>query len=206
MNLIEQQQKLQNEAEEVLKELQLIEDLNRVGRAELVGSAALGLMTWRDIDIEVSADLDLPGFLGIVSKLIENPRIIDLTLQDTRESTNENMADGWYIGARYALTEADKWDLIKKYKQEAWKIDIWIIGSGHPKLGIENTKKIGDKLTKENRLHILEIKNKLATHPWYRKKIYSVDLYQAILEDGVIDLEGFVKWVKKNKGLELEIH
>lgn len=203
MSLIDQQQNLQNEAKEILRELQLIEELNKVGKTELVGSAALGLMTWRDIDIEVSGDVDLSGYLEVVSKLIENPRIIDLTLQDTRESTNEEMADGWYIGARYALVEADKWDLIKKHKQEAWKIDIWIISGDHPKLGIENTKKIAGKLTEENRLQILVIKDKLATHPWYRKKIYSMDLYQAILDDGVTDLDGFVKWVKQNKDLEL---
>lgn len=52
-------------------------------------------------------------------------------------------------------------------------------------------KWIKDSLKEEHRLPILQIKHAISSHPKYRKQIFSVDIYKAVIEDGVRDLAGF---------------
>jgi len=53
IQLLDQQDALQHEADEVVKELRLEELLATAGKPVRVGSSALGLMVWRDLDITV---------------------------------------------------------------------------------------------------------------------------------------------------------
>lgn len=51
-DLTKQQDELQQEAHKILGEIHLMNLLSKYGKPEVIGSVALGLMTWRDIDIE----------------------------------------------------------------------------------------------------------------------------------------------------------
>jgi len=52
-HLVDRADRLQREAHAVLDDLGLLMFLAPVGHAKIVGSLALGLMTWPDIDIDV---------------------------------------------------------------------------------------------------------------------------------------------------------
>ena len=51
--LLARQERLQAEARAVIAELDLLSLLGRLGRVEVIGSAASGLMVWRDLDVMV---------------------------------------------------------------------------------------------------------------------------------------------------------
>jgi hypothetical protein len=51
--LLHRAEQLQAEADEVIRELDLLTPLGRVGHAEQIGSSVSGLMVWREIDIGV---------------------------------------------------------------------------------------------------------------------------------------------------------
>ena len=55
-DLLRRQEALRAEAHTVLADLDLMALLARAEQPVLVGRAALGLMTWRDIDVEVYCD------------------------------------------------------------------------------------------------------------------------------------------------------
>ena len=52
MDYIQKQQDLQNKASEILKDLDLILFLSKKGEVNVVGSHALGLMSWEDIEMK----------------------------------------------------------------------------------------------------------------------------------------------------------
>ena len=59
------------------------------------------------------------------------------------------------------------------------------------------------KLNPDNKKIILEIKSAIADNPQYRKNIFSVDIYNAVLKEGVKDLDQFKAYLKKtNKSLD----
>ena len=51
--LLDRQRALQMEADQVAQDLMLMELAQPLGNPVLVGSAALGLMVWRDLDVTV---------------------------------------------------------------------------------------------------------------------------------------------------------
>ena len=60
-------------------------------------------------------------------------------------------------------------------------------------------KKVMEKLSEETRNNILKIKHKLTKNEKYRREYRSVNIYKAVLEDGITNLEQWWKWWKNNK-------
>ena len=184
---MEKQAVLQKEAHEVLGKLQLLEILSKYGKPEIVGSVALGLMTWPDIDIEVVTDLKEEYMWEVAKHLFNFFNVIDVGIADHTKGKVPHLPKGLYISARY-----------KEEKSEnKWKIDIWL---KDPKQEREQLSVdwIKSRLTDENRKIIFEIKSELASHPQYRKTIFSVDIYDAVLEEGVKNLEEFKNYLKES--------
>jgi len=57
-------------------------------------------------------------------------------------------------------------------------------------------------MSEENRLIILMMKNHFCKHPWYQKDFFSMDIYNAVIEEDVKSVEEFSKSLKKNRGIE----
>jgi hypothetical protein len=55
-------------------------------------------------------------------------------------------------------------------------------------------------MTDEKRYLILSIKDKLWTHPQYRQTLLSVHIYEAVLENGIMEIDGFWEWWKIRYG------
>ena len=144
-------------------------------------------MTWRDIDLEVVVTkLNKGQITKIIDHLLNLSKCrIDFTFIDNTNSHKPSMPTGFYLGIKYEV-ERDK----------TWKIDIWIIVS-HAN-GYLNTIKLKNQLTEQTKLSILDIKNQVADHPKYKaKEIQSVDIYDAVLNHGVHNLEEFKTYLQK---------
>jgi len=70
------------------------------------------------------------------------------------------------------------------------KIDIRFVSEQHA-IAQKYINTISSKLTEDRRKAILRIKNVVAQDPRYRKEISSVDIYEAVIDNGVIDFDGF---------------
>ena len=185
--LLKRQAELQAEARAVEADLQVDELLGAIGQVNRVGSAALGLMVWRDIDLTVvCTKLVLEAVAAIGARLASHPRVHTLTFRnDSRQwRTNPDYPDGLYLGVGYrSTTNAD------------WKLDIWFVDEPERQPDLAHLRWMPDKLTPEARSTILLIKSAWASRPEYGKRVKSVDIYSAVLEDGVRTLAEFDQWL-----------
>jgi hypothetical protein len=83
----------------------------------------------------------------------------------------------------------------------AWKIDIWETNGQ----AFDSVRRFGDellaRLNDNNRAVILAIKAACWQHPQYRRGFTSADIYAAVLDRGVRDIEGFWVDLRERKGI-----
>lgn len=197
MDLMEKQADLQKEAHKILGQLQLIEKLSKYGKPEIIGSLFLGLMVWRDIDIEVENDNLTKEELGELVKniILDTEYRIDFTVIYNCQFLKPHLPKGTYLGIKF-------YDHLPKEEQSSksdkiWKIDIWFL----PKENLQGslkTNEIKNNLTDDSKKIILEIKEELWQNPKYKKIITSIDIYEAVLDKGVKNLEEFKNYLKES--------
>ena len=142
-----------------------------------LGSSALGLMVWTDIDLTVSCPgLTIENALETMRPVYAHPlvkRVRYLNEVGHFNPTGLKLHDRYYFGVYFhAISEIE------------WKIDIsfWIGVEEHPEPVHEA---VARKLTEETRLSILWIKDVWYRLSTYRDQVFSVDIYDAVLEHGV---------------------
>lgn len=180
---ITKQKLLQKEAYSILDGLDLIDFLSKFGKPTLVGSVALGLMSWPDIDIVVESQLKIEDYLETVDYLFQKEDVYSMSLQDFRKSIYSDRPQGLYCGVTY---------LVKP--KTFWKIDIWFLPDVKALELVENVRL---KLTDENRKIILKIKNEMREKTKHGKEVSGMDVYKAVLENNVNNLSEFRKYLKK---------
>lgn len=183
-NYLQKARRLQKQADLILEDLRLPNFLSKYGKVTFVGSYALELIVKKDIDIVVASSLDYKDFLEIVNYLFPEPNVYNLSLQDFRKSIYSERPQGIYCGISY---------LVKP--KTFWKIDIWFLSKK------DNTAEklidwVKERLTNEKREIILKIKNEMLQTK-HGKEISGLDVYKAVLEKDVKDLEGFKKYLKR---------
>jgi hypothetical protein len=188
--LLARQDALQAEAADVLADLGLFALLARAGAPVQVGSVALGLMVWRDIDVTVLCpSLDPAGIFGLAAPLASHPGIGKLEFRNDSGPWNVDPTypDGVYWGAQYRTTAGND-----------WKLDIWFIEAAErarqPDLG--HIAALPPRLTPETRLTILQLKDIWHRLPTYRSRVRSFDIYDAVLEHGVRTPEAFRAYLR----------
>jgi hypothetical protein len=158
------------------------------GEMHIIGSYALRLMTWRDLDIHVVRDPpDLAGFFelgGAIAALLEPHR---MHFRDERRVATVGLPRGLYWGVYLGDERAG-----------AWKIDVWSTG----RAGFEDVRLHGERLaarlSEASRQTILKIKFACWQHPEYRRAFSSADIYSAVLDHNVADVEGFWRFIGRS--------
>lgn len=189
MDLLKQQEELQKEARDLLKETGILDFISKFGEVEIGGSLDSGLMVWRDIDMGViSQKLNEDHYWEMVHFLFNLENYHGLYIQDFRKSVNQRSPKGLYIGLKI------------KYKENMWKVDAWYI-KPREEGDFNFNAWLRDKLNNENRKTILEIKSQVYRNPKYKKEIFSTDIYKGVIENGVSNLEDFKKYLAKTNRL-----
>lgn len=188
---VKKQTELQKQATEVLARLNLIDAISKYGEVEVVGSVALGLMTWPDIDIDLESrkGINDEDYFEIISYIFRQKNISRIVLIDNRSSFEKNRPQSMYIGIIYNLDGMD------------WKIDIRYLNSSEARAG-DISKQIPRKLTTNTIQSVLEIKTAFHNHPKYGKAISGYTIYNAVLEKNVSTVEEFKKYLE-NSGINL---
>src|SRR5438034_380211 len=155
------------------------------GEVHVIGSYALRLMTWRDLDIHVVRDPpDLAAFFelgGAIAALLEPHR---MHFRDERRVGTVGLPRGLYWGVYLGDERAG-----------AWKIDVW----STDRAGFEDVRLHGERLaarlSEASRQTILKIKSACWRHPEYRRAFSSADIYSAVLDHRVADVESFWRFI-----------
>lgn len=183
MNLLKHQKSLQKQAGAILKELDLKNILGKHGEVQIVGSLALGLMVWEDIDIDVIVEkkVNIEEYFQTIRALFRHPHINDIRMIDNRTNHENDRPTSMYIGVHY-----------KKEKQKKWKIDIRLV---HAKdsYAVDFVNEIKSKLNQENTLKILTIKHAVHKDPGYGKKFSAVDIYKSVIEKNISNAQEFLR-------------
>ena len=181
---------IRTEADEILRS-GLLTILDRHGEVHIVGSYALGLMTWRDLDIHVvREDMDVPAFFDLGREIATLLKPQRMHFRDESTVRTPGLPPGYYWGVYLGDERAG-----------AWKIDIWQTN----RQAFDAVRRFGEdlsaRLTDENRAVILAIKEACWRHPQYRRGFTSADVYAAVLDRGVRDVPGFWADLRETKGI-----
>jgi hypothetical protein len=181
----ETDEQLRSEADQLLAS-GLHSLLNDYGEVHVIGSYALHLMVWRDLDIHiVQSALDKKKFFELGGRIADLLNPHRMHFRDETIVATEGLPRGLYWGV-YLGNE----------RQGAWKIDIWVTDA----TGFEATRDFGERirerLSDSTRSLILRIKSEVWRHPQYRREFSSSDVYSAVLEHHVIDIDGFWEFLR----------
>ncbi|GAB6908545.1 conserved hypothetical protein [Desulfosarcina cetonica] len=183
-NIIETSKKMQREAWSVIEHTDVIKIWSSIGATiNLVGSLKTGLMIKnRDIDFHIyTHPFKLADSFLAISKLAENRRIKTINYSNLLEA--EDRCIEWH--AFYEDRDG-----------KTWQIDMIHILNESPYAGyFENVaERISNALTHDMQEAILRIKNTIPIE----RKVMSIQIYQAVIEGGVRDVEAFWRWKEQN--------
>ena len=164
------------------------------GEVHIVGSYALGLMTWRDLDIHIVQEAPhLETFFhfgGRIAALLHPHR---MHFRDESRIRTPDLPQGFYWGV-YLGDE----------RRGAWKIDIWQTKRDSFEPVRQFGEHIAARLDAASRQAILAIKQRCWTHPQYRRGFTSADVYSAVLDRGVRDISAFWTDLQERRGIASE--
>jgi hypothetical protein len=144
-------------------------------------------MVWRDLDIHiVQPQINRSAFFELgarVASLLTPPR---MHYRDETIAATPGLPNGLYWGV-YLGNERDG----------AWKIDIWLSEPQAFEVTRVYGERLGAQLSESARFIILQIKSACWRHPEYRRGFSSSDIYSAVLEHGVVDVEGFWAFLRE---------
>ena len=188
-NLIETDQLIRREADEILHQKGLLSLLKRYGRPHVAGSYVLQLMTWRDLDIYLEADeIVEPRFFHLGGQIASILCPVKMHFRNERIAQTEGLPLGFYWGVY--LGDERKGD---------WKIDIWALDGDECQQAIDYEADLARQLTPETRLSILGIKSQCWQDPAYRRSFSSQDIYRAVLEEGVTNMDEFETFLRRQR-------
>jgi len=184
------------EANKILHEHGLLKILGKFGATFVTGSYALGLMMRRDLDINIATDNMTAKTLfkmgGEIAAALNPARILYINEYVVR---HPRLPLGYYLGVNMGRIE----------DPEQWNIDIWAMDTKQFNKNKQTIIDLQSAINDENRLMILEIKRKSLEHPWYQRSFFSMDIYQAVIYEGVKTTEEFFKWLKLNRSTDISI-
>ncbi|RJL33952.1 hypothetical protein [Bailinhaonella thermotolerans] len=186
--LLRRQEELRAEAEAVFEGLGLAERLAPFGEVVRVGSAALGLMVWRDLDLTVVCpELDVAAVARAGAAIAAHPwtRRVDFRNDTGEWNTDPAYPDGIYLGVG-----------CRGPAGEEWRLDIWFVDEPERQPDLAHVRELPPRLTPEARAAILLIKDEWARRPEYGQAVRSVDVYTAVLDHGVRTPAGFERWLR----------
>lgn len=166
------------QADKLLYELGLLKKLEEIGVPHVIGSYRMDMMAWNDLDIDIENDVMSLDKLYELSSFIINT--FHPTWYEAKEEINQDEKKVWFHGFETMITG------------ELWNVDLWFFD----KETIADAERYCDDITQRTsqsqKNTIVRIKEELIAQGLYSfEKYKSLDVYKAVLENGVVDAEEF---------------
>lgn len=190
--LLDRQRALQLEAEDFAADLGIRDLVEPLGQPFLVGSAAVGLMVWRDLDLTiVCRTLDLDGVVAVGARLAMDPRIRQVVFRNDTGgwNTDPGYPDGLCLGLSYRSPAGND-----------WKSDLWFVDQPERQPDLLHVRSIPSQLTDEICAAILRIESAWASRPDYGEGVGSFEIYIAVIDGGVRTPDDFAAWLAERGG------
>ncbi|HEV8287315.1 MAG TPA: hypothetical protein VGQ09_23565 [Chitinophagaceae bacterium] len=185
-DLILLDKQIHEEADKILENKGLKKILNQYGITHVTGSYSLDLMTWRDLDIYLeNDDFSENDFFQLGKEIANLLNPVKMSFRNERLARTEGLPFGLYWGI-YLGNE----------RKGAWKIDIWAVDKEECQKRLEFCNNLAKKISFDSRIKILEIKSQCWADPQYRKYYTSNDIYTAVIEENVKDIEEFRMYLR----------
>ncbi len=189
IDVVEHSELLRQEADKILHVEGLLPLLNTFCTTRVIGSYALDLMTWPDIDISMvlphQQDVDL--FFDIGKKIALRFHITKISYSNHYIRDFPGFDHGLYWGIRILFAEKE------------WKIDLWGYGESDYKMHMAEFDMLHNRLQYVDRTTVLSIKNTISQRPDYRGEVYnSMAVYEAVLSGKVATVQEFERWIERN--------
>ncbi len=182
--IMEDAERMQMKAWKVMEDTKIVPVWTSVGATvNVVGSLKTGLLISNcDIDFHIYTDpFKLEDGFAAMAKLAGNKRIRSIQYTNLLEA--EDMCIEWH--AFYDDPEG-----------QTWQMDMIHILNESPYAGYfeKVAERISNALTRETREAILRIKSTIPPE----KKVMSIQVYKAVIADGVRDMDSFWEWKRQN--------
>jgi hypothetical protein len=179
---------LQEEAREVLSELDLGSRLASYNPVLVTGSFVSGLMVWRDLDVMLlgGSRLSPPDVLTAITGLVVFPGMVGFEYADERGSrspTREKRDERYHVPMTYVRPGG------------TWRLDLtfWL-HDPHENITAWH-EQLRESLTGQQRVDILGIKDVWHRRPEYPEAVSGFEIYTAVLDHGVRTPEQFANWL-----------
>jgi hypothetical protein len=179
-------------ASAIINELQLEEIwINQGSRCHLVGSVKTGLlMTHLDIDFHTySDDFSIEKSFQAIAQISQNPKIKEVLYRNLLEA--EDRCLEWHLS-------------YEETPERIWTIDLIHIKNDSPYAGVIErvTGKINSVMNERLRHTILKIKYESEQQ---KEKYLGIDIYQAVIDDGIETFEDFKRWKQNKKDVGISL-
>jgi hypothetical protein len=173
--------KLKTEADLVVLTCRLPQLLAGYSRWFIGGSYSYDLMCWRDLDVYIlDPEHDLKKSFDVAYEVTRR-----LAANKSRFTNNLGAEpDGLYWGIKLG-------DVL----QGAWKLDLWFLDQSGFDEHAAYTARMNERLTADSRARILSIKAAYWQKPEFRDTITSDLIYRAVLDNNVVDVSGFERFL-----------
>lgn len=179
---------LQAEAREVVADLERVALFADMGPLLPTGSYVSGLMCWRDLDVMVLAGPEFSphDVLGVLGRIVDLPGVVGFDYRDER-------------GARCPTGDPkdERYHLPFTLWREAgpWRIDLSLwLHDPHTNV-TEWHESLRERITLEQRRAVLRIKDVWHRLPSYPDQVSGLEIYTAVLDDGVRTPAQFGGWL-----------
>ena len=167
------------QADRILYEFGLLKRLEEIGAAHIIGSYRMDMMAWNDLDIDIENSAMSLDKLYALSAFVTNT--FHPLWYEAKEETDAAGKRVWFHGFETAITG------------ELWNIDLWFFD----KAVISNAESYCDSVVRNTspaqKEAIMNIKGELITRGLYSFEQYkSMDVYKAVMENGVTDIDEFL--------------
>jgi hypothetical protein len=178
----------QAEAAALLVDLDLAAAVADVGPMLLAGSYVSGLMCWPDLDVMVftGADFSPHDVLRLLDRVVDRPGVTGFDFRDERgpRSPTGTVRDERY----HVVVQVARGD-------ETWRIDLTLwLNDPHTNITAWH-ESLRDTITADERSAILRIKHVWCRLPSYPDRVSGVQIYHAVLDDGVRTPQQFAAWL-----------
>lgn len=187
-DLLARQDTLQAQAEALLADLDLAKLTADIGPVSLAGSYVSGLMSWPEVDVmvHVGPRFSPQSVLRLLRRIIERPGVVGFDYRDERGARSPT---GTTRDERYQVAIA------AERSGQAWQVDLTLwLNDPHPNI-TEWHETLRDTITAEQRVAILRIKDEWHRRGAYPNPVGGVQVYAAVLDDGVRTLDQFAAWL-----------
>jgi hypothetical protein len=190
--LLGRQSALQAEAREVLGELDLAALAAGIGPLLLAGSFVSGLMCWRELDVMllVGRDFSPQDALRLAQRIVGQAAVTSLEYHDERGARSPT---GQVRDERYHVSfTVDR-------AGQSWRIDLTLwLHDAH--LNVTRWhEELRERITAGQRSAVLRIKDAWYRRPDYPDQVGGLDIYTAVINDGVRTPDQFAAWLGRRK-------